>query len=166
MFHVFTSVVAVLTLPHLRPRLRSRRLTMYPSTRPLRTYLSPLKVYRPISTAMKRTRSISLPPSPLPSVTPTPVTERPVAAASVTDQPPPPPVKYSRSMPLPTYAQSEKYETEGVLDFHLKETEGDETDEETPPYSPGTGGTWCEFMLFFASKCCNVYTYIGVHHMV
>ena len=150
---MFTSVVAVFTLPHLRPRLRPRRLTIYPSTRPLRTYMSPLKVYRPISTAMKDTRSISLPLCLSHSVT-----ERPVAAASVTDQPPPPPVKYSRSMPLPTYAQSEKYETEGVLDFHLKDAEGDETDDETPRYNPNTAGTWCEFMLFFVSKCCNVHS--------
>ncbi|CAI8050517.1 NEDD4 family-interacting protein 1, partial [Geodia barretti] len=110
-------------------------------------------------TAVPETDDVPLHPPPPYVPVAAEVTERPVAAASVTDQPPPPPVKYSRSMPLPTYAQSEKYETEGVLDFHLKETEGDETDEETPPYSPGTGGTWCEFMLFFA--ICSMLSLVG-----
>ena len=67
-------------------------------------------------------------------------------------QEPPSPVKYSKAMPLPTYAQSEKYETEGVLDFQSKDTEGEETEDETPRQNPDSAGTWCEFMIFFFSE--------------
>ena len=55
-------------------------------------------------------------------------------------------------MPLPTYAQSEKYETEGVLDFRHKDvTEGGETGDELP-VRVAVAGTWCEFIIFFLSE--------------
>ena len=60
-------------------------------------------------------------------------------------------MKYSQSLPLPTYAQSEKYEAEGVLDFHPKDTDGEETEDVSPQHVVVTG-TWCEFMLFFLSE--------------
>ena len=63
-----------------------------------------------------------------------------------------PQVKYTKSMPLPTYEQSEKYETEGVLDLRRRDTDGEETDDETPQRAM-VAGTWSEFMLFFLSEC-------------
>ena len=76
-----------------------------------------------------------------------------------------PQVTYSKPMPLPTYAQSEKYETEGVLDFRRKDTDGEDTEDEAPRRVAVTG-TWCEFMLFFLGKfmctdtCTYMYTYL------
>ena len=58
-------------------------------------------------------------------------------------------------MPLPTYAQSEKYEAEGVLDFNQKDMEGggNETEDESQQHVRGmTAGTWCDFVLFFLSE--------------
>ena len=49
-------------------------------------------------------------------------------------------------------------ETEGVLDFHLKDTEEDETDDETPRYNPNTAGTWCENSC--SSSLVSAATYI------
>ena len=61
-------------------------------------------------------------------------------------------------MPLPTYAQSEKYETEGVLVFH-KDTETSDTEDEAQSLRVGlAAGTWCEFVLFFISEWYDVST--------
>lgn len=91
------------------------------------------------------------------------VTERPVLADPPVP-PPQPPVKAptGQAMPLPTYAQSEKYETEGVLDFNQKDTDdgGEETEDELPRTDSENVGTWCEFMLFFLSESLNLSIYL------
>ena len=54
-------------------------------------------------------------------------------------------------MPLPTYEQSEKYEKEGVLDYHNlieKDDDEEEEEEEEEMYQ----GTCCDFMVFFISE--------------
>lgn len=90
------------------------------------------------------------------------VTERPVLADPPVP-PPQPPVKAptGQAMPLPTYAQSEKYETEGVLDFNQKDTDdgGEETEDELPRTDSENVGTWCEFMLFFL--ICSAFSVVG-----
>lgn len=63
-------------------------------------------------------------------------------------------------MPLPTYEQSEKYETEGVLDYHQHEREEEEEEmDRTVEIPQMVAGTWCEFLLFFLGEpllhmCC------------
>jgi hypothetical protein len=85
---------------------------------------------------------------------------KPVASESDIEVPPAatPQVTYSKPMPLPTYAQSEKYETEGVLDFRHKDTDGEDTEDEAPLRVAVTG-TWCEFMLFFL--VCSMLSVVG-----
>lgn len=58
--------------------------------------------------------------------------------------------EYATAMPLPTYEQSEKYEKEGVLDYHnlVEKDDEDDDDEEEEMYQ----GTCCDFMVFFISE--------------
>ena len=64
------------------------------------------------------------------------------------------PHKYPTGMPLPTYEQSEKYEAEGVLDYHQQEREEEEEEEmeRTVEIPQMVTGTWCEFLLFFLGE--------------
>ena len=53
------------------------------------------------------------------------------------------------AMPLPTYAQSEKYEKDGVLEFGSNQEDDDSDHDVSEGYSDGT---CCEFTIFFMSK--------------
>ena len=71
--------------------------------------------------------------------------------------PPPPPPNYTPSMPLPTYTQSEKYERDGVLEYHHETNRSDDDEEseemEHQATSDSYRGGCCEFTIFFLGVC-------------
>ena len=73
--------------------------------------------------------------------------EEPAVAAS-----PPPKYGGAAAIPLPTYAQSEKFEKEGLLQVPANTSDEDTVEDSQPVRRWNSDGTCLEFTLFFIGK--------------